>query len=435
MRKFIKAMLLGTALTVMPFQICGAAEQLLKTVTAPQTGSIGGEWAVIALSRSEAEVPDGYYDGYLTSVEEALAAGNGRLDTRKYTDYARVSLGIASLGENPQDFRGWNVLEPLKDIDKVKIQGSNGPIWALIAIDSNDYEGFEDTESILLETVLDLQNEDGGYALLSGDVSDADLTAMAMTALSAHQNDEGVNQAIEQGVGFLDQGLALGYTSCESYAQCLLAFSSLNQEEKADLCAKELERFSVNGGYTHTVDEAQMNAMSTEQALYSLAAYERMKKGKNRLFDMRDVKGEDPDKGDGNLSCVLSISCETLVDNDALQKNKRGLVPEDGYILVPEEVGFTEGETVFDVLYRETRERKIHMEYEKTPAYNSIYIEGIGNLYEFDAGPESGWMYRVNGVFPNYGCSAITVSDGDEVEWLYTCDLGRDVGCENVYGE
>lgn len=433
MRKFIKAVLLGAVITTMFLQTCGAAEQLLDTVTAPQIGSIGGEWAVIALSRSGAEVPDGYYDGYLDSVEEAFASGNGSLNTRKYTDYARVSLGIASLGENPQDFRGWNVLEPLKDIDKVKVQGSNGPIWALIAIDSNDYEGFEDTESILLETVLDLQNDDGGYALLSGDTSDADLTAMAMTALSAHQSDEEVQQAIEQGIRFLDQGLDQGYMSCESYAQCLVAFASLNLEEEAELCVQELEKFSVNGGYMHTVDEAQMNAMATEQALYSLAAYERMKKGQSRLFDMRDTDGDEPNGEDDNLSCKLSISCETLVDNDALQKSKRGLVPESGYILAPEEAGFTEGETVFDVLYRETRERKIHMEYEKTPAYNSIYIEGIGNLYEFDAGPESGWMYRVNGEFPNYGCSAITLSDGDVVEWLYTCDLGQDIGCETMY--
>ena len=70
----------------------------------------------------------------------------------------------------------------------------------------------------------------------------------------------------------------------------------------------------------------------------------------------------------------------------------------------------------------------VHMEFADTPMYNSVYIEGIGNLYEFDCGERSGWMYRVNGWFPNYGCSRYQLEPGDTVEWVYTCDLGADVG-------
>ena len=92
------------------------------------------------------------------------------------------------------------------------------------------------------------------------------------------------------------------------------------------------------------------------------------------------------------------------------------------------EVTFYEGESVFDVLQRETKNRKIHMESTFTPMYNSAYIEGIGNLYEFDCGSESGWEYRVNGWFPNYGVSRYVVQQGDEVEFLYTCNLGVDLG-------
>ena len=89
---------------------------------------------------------------------------------------------------------------------------------------------------------------------------------------------------------------------------------------------------------------------------------------------------------------------------------------------------FSEGDTVFDVLQRVCRAQGIHMESNWTPAYNSAYIEGIGNLYEFDCGNLSGWMYSVNGVWPDYGCSSCTLHDGDTVVWSYTCDLGRDVG-------
>lgn len=82
----------------------------------------------------------------------------------------------------------------------------------------------------------------------------------------------------------------------------------------------------------------------------------------------------------------------------------------------------------FNLLVREMKQSKIHLEFENTPIYNSAYIEGIANLYEFDCGELSGWMYRVNGWFPNYGCSRYELQDGDKVEWLYTCDLGADIG-------
>ena len=68
------------------------------------------------------------------------------------------------------------------------------------------------------------------------------------------------------------------------------------------------------------------------------------------------------------------------------------------------------------------------MESKWTPMYNSYYIEGINQLYEFDCGDKSGWMYSVNGWYPNYGCSSYEVKDGDKIEWRYTCDLGSDVG-------
>ena len=132
-------------------------------------------------------------------------------------------------------------------------------------------------------------------------------------------------------------------------------------------------------------------------------------------------------------TCTLSISCATILANmEDLDPDKTALVPADGFFLAPTTVTFSEGESVFDVLRRVCRERAIHMEYTDTPAYGSVYLEGIGNLYELDCGPLSGWMYSVNGWFPNYGCSRYTLRDGDVVRWVYTCDLGEDVGGSNV---
>lgn len=127
--------------------------------------------------------------------------------------------------------------------------------------------------------------------------------------------------------------------------------------------------------------------------------------------------------------CTISISCATILNHmDWLDPDKTELVPTDGWLLPATQAEFHEGESVFDVLQRVCRDNGIHMEFSNTPMYNSAYIEGIGNLYEFDCGEQSGWMYSVNGWFPNYGCSRYALKDGDTVKWVYTCDYGKDVG-------
>ena len=147
------------------------------------------------------------------------------------------------------------------------------------------------------------------------------------------------------------------------------------------------------------------------------------------------VEPEDVEIGDEEWTCTLSVSCATILDNmDLCDPEKWELVPEDGWILKPMTVTFAENESVFNVLQRTLKEQGIHMEFEYTPAYHTAYIEGINNLYEFDVGEHSGWMYSVNGWFPIYGCSRYRLQDGDVVEWKYTCDLGNDIGGGEAVG-
>ena len=129
-------------------------------------------------------------------------------------------------------------------------------------------------------------------------------------------------------------------------------------------------------------------------------------------------------------SCTVTIRCDSILNNKAsLDPAKAGFVPSSGIILRPTTVEFTEGETVFDVLKRACDTAGIQLEYNYTPGYKSYYVEGIHHLYEFDCGEQSGWMYKVNGWFPNYGCSSYVPDDGDNIVWCYTCQgLGADVG-------
>ncbi len=137
--------------------------------------------------------------------------------------------------------------------------------------------------------------------------------------------------------------------------------------------------------------------------------------------------------GDGKLTCTLEIRCDTLQGNlDKLTEGKAALVPEDGMLLPMMEVEFTGGNSVFDVFRQTLKNQKIHFEYVDASAYDSVYIEGIGNLYEFDCGPQSGWMYSVNGTYPGLGCSGYTLADGDVIVFSYTLNLGADLGAEKI---
>lgn len=135
-----------------------------------------------------------------------------------------------------------------------------------------------------------------------------------------------------------------------------------------------------------------------------------------------------------SATVTLSIECKTVLENlsvldPALKAGN--FVPEDGVILPCTRYVLRPGDTVYDILSRAVRYNKIQMEYQGADknSFSSVYIKGINYLYEFSCGPLSGWMYTVNGIFPQYGCSKYELSDGDRIEWVYTCDLGRDVGC------
>lgn len=146
-----------------------------------------------------------------------------------------------------------------------------------------------------------------------------------------------------------------------------------------------------------------------------------------------DIPEEEPaDKTAGQpevYTCTVSIYCSTILDNmDLLDPAKASCVPSDGCILGTTTVEFTPGQTVYDVLQKVTADYGIQMESSYTPIYGSSYIEGINNLYEFDCGELSGWMYSVNGSFPGFGSSQYVLNDKDVIKWVYTCDLGADVG-------
>ena len=145
---------------------------------------------------------------------------------------------------------------------------------------------------------------------------------------------------------------------------------------------------------------------------------------------MKSGKVELENRPDENI-CYVSITCKTAIESGELSESMLSILPEDGVVLESFELEYEEGATVFDVFAKTVRENKIHMEYTGTKTVP--YVEGVANLYEFDCGPLSGWMYQVNGWFPSFSMGQYEIERGDHIEIIYTCDLGEDV--VDTYGD
>ncbi len=285
------------------------AQYIEESVPSPQIASIGGEWAVIGLARSKVEVPDEYYRNYYKTVEKYVKEHKGNLHSKKYTEYSRVILALTSIGKNPADVAGYDLLTPLGDYEKTISQGINGAIWALIALDSKDYDipqnltaKIKATREMYIEYILDSQKEDGGWSLIkSAPKSDVDITAMALTALSSYAHIEKVNEAVEKALMMLssiqdESGGFSGAANCESTAQVLCALCSLKIKLDDTRFVKEgktvldnLLSYRSDGGFKHT-SRGYVNQMATEQAFYSLVSLCRFENDMPEIMKMTDVE-------------------------------------------------------------------------------------------------------------------------------------------------
>ena len=270
----------------------------------PGVGSIGGEWMTIGLARSGRDVPSDYYDAVVDYVKANIDE-NGRLDYARSTENSRIILALTAIGKDVTDVGGYNLLGGLDSMEFIENQGINGPIWALIALDSHDYPTSGDvTREKLMQTILDAALENGGWAL-TGTTADPDMTAMAMQALAPYYDtDENVRAAVDKALDVLSAAqlptggfVSWGSENSESCAQVIVALTALGIDPATDsrfvkngmTALDALASFYVDGGgFRHTAS-GELDGMATEQGYYALAAYYRFVNGQTSLYDMSDV--------------------------------------------------------------------------------------------------------------------------------------------------
>ncbi len=357
------------------------------------------------------------------------------------------------------------------------------------------------TKDQVIDTLLGLQLEDGGWAVM-GDGGDVDVTAMAVQALAPYRDTNArVLEATDRAVDLLslrqrDNGtfVSFGSANAESTAQVLLALACVGIDQEKDsrfiknglTVTDILDSFKLaDGVYAHSYGEGE-NASAIIQTLYALTGYEMMQKGTGSLYVFgaysepsvprpaaRNIKpllyagiaaaaviagavllilkkrsyksylfvvivaviaaagvrfiniakpsdyyGKDDTVITDPVKTVISIRCDTVA-------GKKDHIPKDGIILDRFEVTVNKGQNAYDQLVSAAKQKSIHID-----VGGGSYVAGLGNIYELEFGDLSGWMFRVNGEFSDVNAGEKVLSEGDFVEWLYTTDLGRDIGNE-----
>lgn len=280
------------------------ANYIMDTLKNPEVSSIGGEWAVIGLARAGIDNKT-YYQDYYKRVEEYVKKNSGSLSDNKYTEYARLILSVGAIGKDPSDVGGVNLIKPLDDYDAVTRQGINGPVWALIAVNSKSYGSVSSAvREQYIQYIIDAQLSDGGWSFdRNAEVSDPDITASAVIALSQYKNNMGAVEAVDKAVDYLSESQnerggfsSWGSESPESGAQVLMAICELgipvddSRFVKNDntLLDNLMGYYSQGKGFSHTRG-GESNQMTTEQCMCALAAVKRNQENQNTFYDMTDI--------------------------------------------------------------------------------------------------------------------------------------------------
>ena len=264
----------------------------------------GNEWGIITLNKFDL-LTDEIKDSYTKSVKEYLdSIGTAKISNTRSTAVSGIAIALSGIDKNIYDFNGYNLLEPLSDMDYVINQGVNGAIYALMAFDTNAYyyipkakDGAnQTTREKLIDEILNAQGEDGGWTFDVGNKSDADMTGMALQALAPYKDKENVKPSIEKALTFLSENqkdnggyVSYGAEDSESCSQVIAGLSMLDIDIFSD------ERFIKNSNtifealmryynedenaFSHAVN-GESNAISTSQAFYAVSVIYQQKNGK-----------------------------------------------------------------------------------------------------------------------------------------------------------
>lgn len=278
-----------------------------------QAGESSSDWIALTFALAGEEASFTKYAKRLEKFVTETYAQNGGLGAHSATQGQRIVLTAAALGMDPTAF-GDDAVDLLADTtydyrqngEAIFDQGLNACIFALLALDCRDYPvpgGSRYTRATLLEHLLSYQNENGGFGLTKGG-DDADMTAMAVQALSPYTDDPAANDAAQRALDRLseqqtDTGMFPSGSS-ETISQTIIAVTSMGLDVQAEprfvkdgvTLLQTLETYrQPDGSYAHELSDGEGNVLATQQAMLALLATQKQKNGE-RLYDFSAVPAQ-----------------------------------------------------------------------------------------------------------------------------------------------
>ena len=399
--------------------------QLAATVTEPSFGTGAGEWTVLSLARGNYyDTGDKYFEDYYSRIEETVkekAASvnlNGALHKVKSTENSRLIMALSAIGKDPTKVGGVDLVGAYSanGFSWIKKQGLNGPVFALIALDTYNYKTSDATiRQQCVDYILQAELANGGWAL-SGTTADPDMTAMALQALANYADNSDVKDAAERGFAALssiqkDNGgyASWGSVNSESIAQVIVACTAWGIDPSTDSRFVKsggstvdalLEFYVPDGkGFAHVLETTggyaggEVNAMATDQACYALVAYDRFVNNKNALYDMSDVTHPEPAVISASISLPAEISNKKGTTFNAIVSvsdwdNEAGWKLVDATLSIPKNVtvtGVTMGSRVSggNVMYNLDENGKLRIVYFDAENNSTIEVSGSSFPAEF----------------------------------------------------
>lgn len=278
------------------------AEALIENNPSPECSSVGGEWAIFNVKLSGIEAPESWYGEYYQNLCDYMTERDGMLSKTKHTDYSRVMFALSLMGKDVTDVAGYDLLEKYTDIEIIEKQGLPGPIYALLALDSMNYEiydGANFTREDLVDYILEKEFPGGGWAIM-GDTADVDMTAAAIQSLAPYMNDERVKAAIDRAVEILsemqnDDGGFFAWVgvNSQSASEVMIALTSVGIDPRTDgrfikkngwIGSFIMDYYLGDGTFCHTL-KMGYDEQATENCVKALVALYRFDSGFGRVYD------------------------------------------------------------------------------------------------------------------------------------------------------
>ncbi len=287
-----------------------------------------------------------------------------------------------------------------------------------LGIDVCDDNRFIKNGNTVFDGINRFRLSDGSFCHKEGDVSDSTATTQVLCASIAYRN-------MKNGKSFFYVFSKDKNTSEKTTSNTVTSVTTSTQSLLTQSTAAPETETTKTETIKNVKDESDSRFIITSVCVFATLVCVVFIAAKKRKFAVIVIIAaavialaviiSDNNNTDTVGSVTISINCDSIKD-----KNKSH-IPENGIILEETEFEISDGDTVYDILAEACRENDILF------SSNMGYIEGINNIYEMDFGKSSGWIYFVNGESPSVGCGSYVLSDGDEIQWCYTCDLGKDL--------